>query len=291
MDVHAARNVVICYNCIGHAYGRTTFRGHKRSLYEAGIRSQFHFGHNTKQLGKKIASTATLNSVDILPTFARFAGVQASVFDSVVDGINMLPHFQQRLVPNRGQKQVWEYRYLLPGHCSEEAPRFAIVDDIGRFKLLVEPGATFQSPPVRKELYDLRRGNYELTNWANSSLSNGKTQNNLRKVQDYLFEQLKLWMQRVMQSNGYSRDAKPHYGCEQIYREEKSGGRASAKSTPTGIVIILADDAGVSDVAHGQRKRSYSMDVKFEPNSPGIDSLANQGLVMGHFYSSGSVCR
>ena len=279
----------------GHAFGRTMFRGNKRSLYEAGIRTTFHIGHNSRTLRPTLTSPASLNSVDILPTYAKFAGIKLAFLDGVIDGVNMLPYLLSVQHPVRTQKQVWEYRYHVPGHCREEAPRFAIVDDLGRFKLLVEPGATWQSPPVRKELYDLQWGTYELTNWANASLSSSATQGNLEKIRDYLFEELKRWMKTVMQSPGYSAEAKPHYGCEQIYQTEKEGrrGAVSAKSddSPTGIVIILSDDAGVSDVAHGQRKRTYPMHVDFEPHSPGLDSLAEEGLVMGHFYSSASVCR
>ena len=279
---------------IGHAFGRTMHRGHKRSLYEAGIRTVFHIGHNSAKLRAALNTPANLNSVDVLPTFAQFAGVKPSFLTGVIDGIDMLPHLLSLQSVVREHKQVWEYRYNVPGHCREEAPRFAIVDDIGRFKLLVEPGDTWQSPPVRKELYDLQWGTYELTNWANASVSSAHTQANLVTVRDYLFDELKQWMRTVMQSPGYAKDAQPHYGCEQIYQSEKTGGSVPSKAhedSPTGIVIILADDAGVSDVAHGQRKRTYPMNVDFEPHSPGLDSLADEGLVMGHFYSSSSVCR
>ena len=279
---------------LGHAFGGSTFRGLKRSLYDGGLRALFLFGHNTKQFGKALTTSANLNSVDIFPTYARFAGVEKSELSTDLDGVIMTPHIQSSQHPVRVHKQVWEYRYSAPGHCREESPRFAIMDDIGRFKLLVEPGPKWNSPAVRKELYDMQWGNYELTNFVNTSLSDRRTQSNLEKIRDYLFDEIKPWMKTVMESSGYAKQAQPHYGCEQIYRTEKAGSRVSSgahKDTPTGIVIILADDTGVSDIAHGQRKKSYETGVRFEPRSPGLDSLANEGLVMGHFYSSASVCR
>lgn len=132
-----------------------------------------------------------------------------------VDGVNILNALKTNGKTSiaRNKPQTWEWRYSVPGHCRNEAPRFSILDDSGRFKLLVEPAPfdtyTLNQTPLRIELYDLNRGDFELVNWADPDLNIEELNEKVLNVRDSLFEKLKSWVRSLDEPNTVADSQEP----------------------------------------------------------------------------------
>lgn len=178
-----------------------------KPICKGGIKSEFwytSFGPKvTESIAKGTTSLTAINSVDILPTLASILGLETRVSSLDIDGVNVWNALKEggTSLVERSKLQTWEWRFSVPGHCRNEAPRFAILDKTGRFKLLVEPAVgdtyTWDEAPLRLELYDLSRAKFELINWANPELINPSLNERVLGTRDYLFNTLKTWVQTL----------------------------------------------------------------------------------------------
>ena len=135
------------------------FRGRKWSLYEGGIRLPFLARWKGTIPAGVVDERTILGAVDLLPTFARMAGVQTP--PARFDGEDMSAAFRGK--PRQRSKPLyWEYgrdeRYLKPGRPEDQSPNLAIRDQ--RWKLLVNADGS------RLELYDFAQSDRETVNVA-----------------------------------------------------------------------------------------------------------------------------
>lgn len=284
----------------GHAAGMTTFRGRKRSLYDGGIRVPFLYWSNIRgQALPNLNRDELVGAVDWAPTctallgtkqFQRGVGADQRAF--------LLGNYPQAARP---QPLVWEWKFPVIGHCLEESPAYAIMQDY-RYKLLVEPNefGDIQSP-LRVELYRVhdeltKSGHYERSNMAILPAHAERIQT--------LMDALQKWHKKEYSDS--SPRSYTHAGCaERLQRpfvaREKANADKILKKVATqkpvrGIIVMLADDLGYGDVAafdpsNGATKDWLSVDGNvFEPHTPVLDQLAREGLVLSDFYANAAVC-
>ncbi len=119
-------------------------RGHKRSLYEGGVRTPFIVRWPGHIPAGTVNNTTVFTAVDLLPTLTAAAGIELPE-DAQLDGENLLPAFNGE-TPKRTRPIFW----LKKDHEKEPDlwPRLAVRD--GDWKLVT----TFEGD--RTELYNLQ---------------------------------------------------------------------------------------------------------------------------------------
>ncbi|MEW6746971.1 MAG: sulfatase-like hydrolase/transferase [Planctomycetota bacterium] len=121
------------------------FRGHKRSLYEGGIRVPFIVRWPGHIPAGVVEDTSVVSGIDMLPTFAALAGIPVPAEieldgEDVSDILLGTPRARSSLL-------LWEYRFEVLGHPLNRSPSLAIRE--GPWKLLLNPNRS------RLELYNL----------------------------------------------------------------------------------------------------------------------------------------
>ncbi|GBG31574.1 Arylsulfatase [Hondaea fermentalgiana] len=281
-----------------HARGRFGHRGERRSLYDGGLRGILRFSapQGSKRALVRKSQKADVAGVDLLPTLAGWANVKVKQASQVA-GVDLssvcLVKGCSRVA--REQPLVWEWRFGVPGHCMNESPRFAILK--GSFKLFYEPASESDGVEARYELYDLSRGEFELTNLWGATPKASASQKRLEQISEEMEQDLLAWVARVPSSP----TALAHTGC--------AGGPASVTSSPDasptaaswpqsslrsalrGIVFILADDMGFGDVsANHDARRAETGSFAYTPSTPDFDRLMSEGVQFTQFYANSCVC-
>lgn len=304
-----------------HSRGRTRFRGIKRSIYDGGVRVPLRYevygpSSDTAAAGWGSPSeddfeSAPITGVDLLPTLMYMIG-NNSATESVADG---LPGMDTSacwfggdscdggtLV--RTKPMLWEWRYLTPGHCALESPRYAII--MGDYKLLHEPG-------MRTELYDLSLEAYEVVNMYNATLSDSDAQDRLEIIKLVMMKELQEWidylaaLEEVVETPDPT--AQSHPGCYGRGEPQLSDGSSEAGDEPSvalnaternkklaGIIFILTDDMGVGEMSGYLANRTSELEagladpIAFEPKTPILDRLKDEGTTLYHFYAGMPVC-
>ncbi|MFC1541201.1 sulfatase [Candidatus Latescibacterota bacterium] len=142
-----------------HAGAASTgpFRGHKRSLYEGGVREPFIVRWPGTTPAGKVDNTTVISAVDFLPSICALAGV-VPLNEQALDGKNMSVALKGNSMV-RSKPLMWENRFPVNGHISAKSPILAIMD--GNWKLLMNPDRS------RVELYDIPNDPSELNNCVN----------------------------------------------------------------------------------------------------------------------------
>jgi len=257
-----------------HSLPRTTFRGHKYSLYEGGLRVPFRFTMNRM-------ITHSMHGIDVFPTLLGFANVnkpsflQGMDFSPCLESSSKCDSLLQRKTP-----MVWAYLGPTPTiHCRNRSPLFAMIK--GEFKLLMDD--------ERVEFFHLKRGDFELANLAESKLEDNMSQANL----DLVFTDLKASLRRWIQDNGFFGTRSGCLGSlasvtdSRITPSSKPTSNMSLKNRLRGIVLILTDDMGFGDISHNLKDLS---DEILKVDTPLFDKLLSEGLVMNQFHANGAIC-
>lgn len=132
------------------------FRGRKRSLYEGGVRVPGIFRWPDRIPAGRVDSQSVLSGVDLLPTLAGFAGVEAP---NGIDGEDMRGVLAGSARPRR-KPLLWEWRYNVAGYPVNRSPILSIRD--GDWKLLFNPDGS------RTELYNIPADPMESNNLASA---------------------------------------------------------------------------------------------------------------------------
>lgn len=143
----------------GLAWGEHRWRGGKRVPYEESIRVPFVVRYDRLVATARTDARPVLN-IDLAPTFAALAGAWAPG----AEGRSFLPLLAGGRVPWRTRFLVEHLRRNPPTYCALRAPRYSFV--------------TYATG--ERELYDLVRDPYQLTNVAGRPAS-GRTVAVLRK--------------------------------------------------------------------------------------------------------------
>ncbi|MDX1984406.1 MAG: sulfatase [Bryobacteraceae bacterium] len=128
----------------GNASSNRPLRGHKRTLYEGGVRVPFVMRWPGK-LPKGATHRDPVSALDVLPTALAAAGLPVP---KGLDGRNLLPYLQTPVKPQPPRQLFWR---IFGGH------QHAVRD--GRWKLIRNPDKT-------SELYDLQTDGGETRNLA-----------------------------------------------------------------------------------------------------------------------------
>ncbi|MFC1651465.1 sulfatase-like hydrolase/transferase, partial [Candidatus Latescibacterota bacterium] len=141
-----------------HAGAASTgpFRGHKRSLYEGGVREPFIVRWPGTAPAGKVDNSTVISAVDFLPTVCALAGAK-SPNEHDLDGENMSGALIGKPMV-KSKPLMWENRFPVNGHVSAKSPMLAIMQ--GNWKLLMNPDRD------RVELYDIPNDPSELNNCA-----------------------------------------------------------------------------------------------------------------------------
>ncbi|OVE74159.1 hypothetical protein BVX94_01230 [bacterium B17] len=137
-------------------------KGHKRSLYEGGVRVPFIVRWPRKVPAGKVNNTTVVTAVDLLPTFCRAAGIELPAEYSS-DGQDMLDAFLGKDV-RRKKPIFWEWigPEFMPWGKNPQAkmdwPRLGVRD--GDWKLLMTHDGK------RRELYNIVNDSAEKVNAA-----------------------------------------------------------------------------------------------------------------------------
>ena len=129
----------------GGAATQGPFRGHKRSLYEGGVRTPFIIRWPGTTPAGKVDYRTVIGGVDFLPTVCTLAGVQLPG-DMTLDGEDMSPAIRGKSM-DKTKPLMWENRFPVYGHVLDMSPILAIRN--GKWKLLMNPDFS------RIELYDI----------------------------------------------------------------------------------------------------------------------------------------
>ena len=132
------------------------FRGHKRSIYEGGIREPFIVRWPGTTPAGKVDSSTVICGTDFLPTICSLACVELHD-DLKLDGENMSEALCGKPI-ERAKPLMWENRFPVYGHLMHKSPMLAIRD--GKWKLLMNPDRS------RIELYVIPGDPTELNNYA-----------------------------------------------------------------------------------------------------------------------------
>jgi N-acetylgalactosamine-6-sulfatase len=132
------------------------FRGHKRSLYEGGVRVPFIVRWPDGGVPAGRVSDAVLAAVDWVPTICSLAGIQPPA-EATRDGENV-PDILSGARRERRKPLFWEWRFPITGHVISRSPMAAIRD--GKWKLFMNPDRS------RVELYDIPADPSEMLNVA-----------------------------------------------------------------------------------------------------------------------------
>ncbi|GBG34697.1 Arylsulfatase [Hondaea fermentalgiana] len=306
-----------------HTRARVSFRGQKRSVYDGGLRTLFRLelsGPDTSDAGwtepaEDDFGAAPMTTVDILPTLASMIlddSVAASLLDAHDDtlaGINVTSCWVGESTCDNGdlsrsKPMLFEWRYLAPGHCIFESPRYAIV--MGAYKLLHEPG-------LRTELFDLDLSTFEKVNLYNATLEDDDDQSRLETIKETMMSELTDWIAYLGELEKVSTSPDPaaqaHPGCAGRGAPQLAAGAPEAGDEPAvalsaserrdklrGIIFILADDMGAGEMSGYNMDRTADLEagltdtVAFEPKTPELDRIMAQGTSFYHFYATMPVC-
>lgn len=240
----------------------TPLRGSKGMLYEGGIRVPF----SVRWPGRVPEGTKRATPIiglDLFPTLAKAAGATLPA-DKVLDGVDLLPHWQGAPAPSR-DALFWHFpAYLEAGRAMGLGRwRTTPVSVIrkGDFKLL----EFFEDQ--RLELYDVVRDRGEGKNLA---------EDQPEKLKE-LHADLVAWRTRV--AAPVPDKPNPAYRPP-AQRTPAPPAKRLADARPN-IVYILADDLGYAELGcYGQTK------IK----TPHIDGLATQGMRFTQHYAGSPVC-
>ena len=141
-----------------HAGAASTgpFRGHKRSLYEGGVREPFIVRWPGTTPAGKVDNSTVISASDFLPSICAIAGIKPPN-EADLDGENMSGALKGDSMV-RTKPLMWENRFPVNGHVSAKSPMLSIMD--GGWKLLMNPDRS------RVELYDIPNDPSELDNLA-----------------------------------------------------------------------------------------------------------------------------
>lgn len=265
---------------------RLSARGVRRSLYDGGLKGLFRHNMGSGTM------TADITGIDLLPTLAGWAEIDVPSELPGVDASSCLSSHCSLL--SRTQSLVWEWRFGTPGHCMHESPRYSILK--GTFKLLHEPASESAGVEERYELYDLSRGEFELTNLWNSVPKSSADESRLEKIKNQLMLELQFWISSLPSEP----TAVPHVGCyggpaASMTNSESSPvqnwTQAELREELRGIIFILADDMAYGDVSGNLNSNRAGIDqFAYRPSTPTFDKLMSEGVHFTQYYANGCVC-